>query len=96
MRQYTQLTQEQRYQISVHTLVWNTDNINCVIRHDVKDDMAPFGKAKMTRLDILSRFASTGVLSQPIQTSKDRTGISVSLLQIPFGQGIEPDILQVL
>ena len=30
----------------IHALVRNTDNINCVIRHDVKDEMASFGKQK--------------------------------------------------
>jgi hypothetical protein len=79
----------------VHALVWNSDNINSAIRHDVKDEMAPFGEAKIASLYVILRFASTGIVSQPIQASKDRTGIGVCLLQVPFGQCKKPDFLQV-
>src|SRR5210317_1795058 len=79
----------------IHALVWNTDNINCVIRHDVKDEMASLGEAKITRLYVIPRFATTGMVSQPVQASQDRTGVGVGLLQVPFGQSIEPDFLHV-
>jgi len=51
---------------NVHTLVWNANNIDSAIRHDVKNEMMPFGEAKIARLYVTSGFASTGVVSQPI------------------------------
>ncbi|MFT7289276.1 MAG: hypothetical protein ACI87W_003406, partial [Halieaceae bacterium] len=63
--------------------------------HDVKDEMALFGEVKITRFYILPRFVSTPVVRQPIHASKDRTGVGITLLQIPFLQGIEADFIQV-
>lgn len=80
---------------NVHTLVWDTDNINFAIRHDVKDEMSTFGEAKISRLDVIPVLAGTGIFSQPIQASENRTGVGVSLFQVPFGERIEPELFQV-
>jgi len=55
----------------IHALVRNSDTINGVIRHDVKDEVAPFGEAKVSRFYVVSRFTATGIISQPVQASQD-------------------------
>lgn len=46
----------------IHTLVWNSHNINTVIRQGIENDVATFGETIIAKLNVVATFSDLGIV----------------------------------